>query len=811
MKKFNNIFLKNTSEKMEYISKTLGFGDKNIPSRDIKTHGNFIKEKLRKLLIDNPLKTPMIKTQHGIYLEFESSPSYDLKTKSLESKQAGIKLLNIRHENKVTKATVFIPKGKENYFLNKVNQYLESSEEKIKNADLINSIEKINLAVLESFWIGNKEWIPKENKGWCEVWIRVENEEDTSIEEFKTWVKAKKLQIRPESLDFPERKVFLIKVDNLDLKNMILSLSNISEIRRAVETSTFFLDMPNNEQVEWAKDLRKRIIKKDNISTKISILDTGVRNTHILLSDFLNDKDCFVYSNWDIDDIDGHGTAMAGLALYCDLQYYLESSENLLLEHELESFKILPEKGENEPKLYGAITSEAISELIIENAFTKRIICMAITAPAYQTDDGSPSSWSAAIDSITSGYVDEIKKLMFISGGNVPKENLINYPEINLIESIQNPGQSWNAITVGAFTEKDKIDTNKYGELTALAKKGELSPYSTTSVSWSSKWPIKPEIVLEGGNVLKDSIDTYSREDDFSLLTTYNKTRDRQFTNICATSAATAQAANYAARIQVKYPKAWPETIRALLIHSADWTKEMKDQFLNSELKNSYKKLLRTCGYGVPNLEKALMCKNNHVNLIIESELSPIKKEKSKYKNKEMEIHEIPWPKEELLKLGDVEVEMKVTLSYFIEPSPGEVGWKDKYRYPSCGLRFEVNNGESRENFIKIISKVMNEDEAMDLPTIKNSINWTLGVKNRNVGSIHSDIWKGTAAELSDSNLLAVYPTIGWWKERHHLGRWNKSIRYSLIVSISTPVMGVDLYTPIISIIESKAKILVEV
>ena len=65
-----------------------------------------------------------------------------------------------------------------------------------------------------------------------------------------------------------------------------------------------------------------------------------------------------------------------------------------------------------------------------------------------------------------------------------------------------------------------------------------------------------------------------------------------------------------------------------------------------------------------------------------------------------MEIHEIPWPKEELLKLGDVKVEMKVTLSYFIEPSPWEVGWKDKYRYPSCGLRFEVNNGESRENFI---------------------------------------------------------------------------------------------------------------
>ena len=44
---------------------------------------------------------------------------------------------------------------------------------------------------------------------------------------------------------------------------------------------------------------------------------------------------------------------------------------------------------------------------------------------------------------------------------------------------------------------------------------------------------------------------------------------------------------------------------------------------------------------------------------------------------------------------------MRVTLSYFVEPSPEEVGSRDLYRYPSHGLRFELNgSGESEADFV---------------------------------------------------------------------------------------------------------------
>jgi len=50
---------------------------------------------------------------------------------------------------------------------------------------------------------------------------------------------------------------------------------------------------------------------------------------------------------------------------------------------------------------------------------------------------------------------------------------------------------------------------------------------------------------------------------------------------------------------------------------------------------------------------------------------------------------------------------------------------------------------------------------------------------------------------LASSHLIAVHPSVGWWRERQHLGRWNKQTRYSLLVSVFVPVEEVDIYTPV--------------
>jgi hypothetical protein len=77
---------------------------------------------------------------------------------------------------------------------------------------------------------------------------------------------------------------------------------------------------------------------------------------------------------------------------------------------------------------------------------------------------------------------------------------------------------------------------------------------------------------------------------------------------------------------------------------------------------------------------------------------------------------------------------------------------------------------------------------------------------NRNVGSIHSDVWETTAAQLATSNLIAVYPVVGWWRELRRQNCGDKTIRYSLIVSIETPEESIDIYTPILNMISTKVK-----
>jgi hypothetical protein len=819
--KLRNFFLEKTGTQIPFTSKNTGGSNKKIPPRDRTAHGQFLQKQLNAAWefatkINEQRTAISLPTKQGIYLEFDSSPDFEIVTKSLENYRAGIRLLNIRTEElegkKIRRATVYVPSGKESFFIKRIEEYTEKDTEKNKpkNQSLVAGINNIKLAVLESFWQGNKVWIPETNYEWCEIWLSSDSDEDEC--EFRDLAQKLHIVIQKETLIFPERRVILAKVNRQQLQELIASTGNIAEIRRATETAEFFVDLENNEQVEWLRELISRTTVNEESNVCICILDTGVNNGHALLKPILTDQDCRSYeSSWGSHDHNGHGTRMAGIAGYRDLQQALETSSGFEILHKLESSKILPDKGENDPLLYGAITSQSVSNAIIDNPNRKRIICMAITAPKFQTGDGHPTSWSAAIDELTAGYLDEQQKLFFVSAGNVQDmDDWRDYPISNLSRPVQNPGQSWNAVTVGAYTEKTLFNDKKYKGANVVAPSGSLSPYSSTSLLWDNKWPIKPDILLEGGNVLKDSLGYYECE-DLSLVTTFYKPSIRNFDIINATSAATAQAAWMAAQIQVEYENCWPETIRALLVHSAEWTDSMKSAFLDGQAKGDYRKLLKICGYGVPNLKKAIECAKNSVNLIIQSKLQPYDKsaDGSRYITKEMHIHELPWPKDVLLNLGETNITMRVTLSYFIEPGPGEIGWKDRYRYASCALRFDVNGTDSKEAFLKRINAVNKDDEGYS--SGGGGVNWLIGEHTRNLGSIHSDIWSGTAAELATSNFIGIYPAIGWWRERAQLGRWNKEVRYSLIVSLYAPEQSVDLYTPILNMVKIPNEITINI
>jgi hypothetical protein len=772
-------------------------------------------------------------TSHGIYLEFEIDLNSEMPIKTLDPRNKGVELRNVRTETdgKTIRqfATVFVPAGQRSYFVNLVEAYSlkDTKGGNPRNQKFIESIDDIRAAVLESFWTHGTRELPGNDPQWVEIWLQDPTPELTSKEESASQIVSEfrallpELQIEEQAdraiLKFPERAVILIRANREQLASLAAVSDTLAEIRPAAELASFFIDeLTREEQAGFISDLRDRLQIDDDLEVAVCILDGGVNRGHPILEPVLKSTDCHtIKPEWGTSDShpDGHGTMMAGIGAFGDLKSAIEGNESVLVEHCLESSKLLPPPPEINPKrLWGDYTAQAISRAEITPR-RARVIVMAVSS-LEDMDRGKPSSWSGKLDQIISGAEDDIRRLFLIASGNTDDQELHqNYPDGLLVSSVHNPGQAWNALAIGGFTQKVDLELDNGQEL--VAADGEVSPFTSTSNTWDEKrWPIKPEIVLEAGNAVRDRSNFISEHEDLSVLTTEAKFQEHgYFTTFNGTSAASAYAAWLAARIHVAYPDLWPETVRALIVHSANWTPEMLGQFLNGEGKTDYARLARACGWGVPNLAKALTCPQNTLTLISEAPFQPfgLSEDRKRRVTNEMHLYELPWPKDDLLELGEADVSMRITLSYYVEPSPGEIGWKDRYRYASHGLRFEINKpGEERLEFEKRINQQALEEEEKK-PKGSAADFWTIGSTARDTGSIHSDIWKGSAAALADSNLVAIYPVIGWWRERPHLGKWNKSTRYSLIISIETPDEEVDIYTPVATQIGISTPVPVEI
>jgi hypothetical protein len=623
-------------------------------------------------------------------------------------------------------------------------------------------------------------------------------------------------------IEFPERTVLLAYGSLEQMQRSMLTLNSIAELRRAKETADFFDSLPPEEQPEWVDELLHRMTLSGNNAAvpHICLLDTGINEGHPLLTPACSSSDTHtVEPGWGTDDNNGHGTEMAGLALLGNLTDALESQESIEIHHRLESVKLLDQNHTNsdDPEHHGYLTTEAVSRPEITAPHRARLFSMAVTARDAR-DRGRPSAWSATIDRLAIDYDNqgETRRLFLVSGGNIEDSSAwLDYPDSNSTDGIHDPGQAWNALTIGASTELVHISETDAQDYQPIAPAGGLSPFSTTSQTWQSHWPLKPDVVFEGGNAAITMLHETpypETKDSLSLLTANAQIRKSLLTTTNATSAATALASRMAAQIMATYPELRMETVRALMVHSAEWTQTMKHQFLSNPsnpAKKDVASLVRHCGFGQPDLSRALWSVENSLTMICEERLQPFMREGSNTpKLRDMNLHKLPWPLQELEALGETEVEMRVTLSYFIEPNPSARGVKSRYRYESHGLRFEVKRPyESETEFRHRINLAAKESEEGSSTTGGDDPNWMLGTSNRHRGSLHSDIWRGSAAELASRGVVAVFPVSGWWKTRPRLERYDQYADYSLLISIRAPEVDVELYTAI----ENQVKTEVEV
>ncbi|OQB73666.1 MAG: Subtilase family protein [Deltaproteobacteria bacterium ADurb.Bin135] len=798
-----------------FVTPRPSIAKQTIPSQNRAIHGTALLGQLDSLKphfenARNIQQDAGLEDGFGIQVEFESFPDIEIAFESLARERSGIELLNVRFEEQRTYATIFVPDGKLTLFEKLIRDYIEEKKSSngrvLDHASLVNTIQQIRTASLRALWTDDQHVFPVTDDEifWWEVWLPIRNDRSATVEYFCRLAEAQGAIVAPGKLEFPERTVLLAYTSAGAMKRSMMAINCIAELRRAKETADFFDSLPPEEQSAWQNDLlgRCQFADTDEQTPYICLLDTGVNNGHPLIAPSLTDSDLHtIEPAWGVDDNDGHGTSMAGLALVGNMTDALSSNDPININHRLESVKILSEDGGNDgdAKHHGYLTVEAVSRPEITEPNRHRVFGMAVTARDYR-DRGRPSAWSAALDGLAADVEDVGRnpRLLVVSAGNTDPNAWMEYPHSNTTDGIHDPAQSWNALTVGAYTNLTRItepDTNEYE---AIAPEGCLSPFSSTSAIWQTNWPLKPDVLFEGGNAAKDTLSALTLP-SLSLLTTYHIPHERLFTTSNATSAAMALATRMAAQLMSTYPALWPETIRGLIVHSAEWTDAMRRMYLPAHAsKSNYATLVRHCGYGVPDLDRALWSVSNSLTMVVESSLHPFQREEGKDPTmRDMNLHQLPWPLAELEALGETQVEMRVTLSYFIEPNPSERGFRSRYRYESHGLRFDVKRPqESMDDFrARINAAARNEEDGTRMSG--DDSNWLIGKQNRHKGSIHSDIWRGSAADLASRGVIAVYPALGWWKTRKRLEGYNKSARYSLIVSIRAPEVDVDLYASI--------------
>lgn len=761
---------------------------------------------------------------NGIYLTLTSAPNYNLPLESLDTREVYLSNVFYDDKRKIEEAIIFLPENKRDLFLKKIKDYINTISANTKknpsNKMLINSIESIRLSSIEDFWTDKFDLFPKNKNNliWWEIWIKKINDNaEYTFDEVKKFASSINAELGNSYLNFFNNMVFLIKTSAVELEKSLFLMTNLLELRYVPETPNFFVNLNSSEQLSWTENLSSRLTVNENPITSICILDTGINYNHPLLKEFCSNNYSISYNpEWPKYDIKPkpyerapyapHGSMQAGIAGFGSLQDCLEHNKSVHIAHIVESGRILPPFGFNKPELYGAITTETSYKIEIQNTNIKnRIFSLAVSANPENT--GTPSSWSAEIDRFSFGDINEnYKRLFIISTGN----NITLNPEIDLwdqahLAKIEDPAQSWNSITVGSFTNLTTITDLNYDKWRPWSESGDISPSARTSVNWEWKKqaPLKPDFVLEGGNRIISPSSPYdvTNHDDVSILTTSGDI-NYPYESHLDSSAACALGSHYAALLADKYPTYWPETIRALLIHSCKYNKSINNSYQILKKKDSLTRgvaldtILRTVGFGVPDINSALNSSESNAHIVIQNHIKPFKKGKHSYITlNEWHLIDLPWPIEELQNLSTKEVSLKVTLSYFIEPNPQNKGYKSRFSYQSHGLRFKfISPNQSLENFKASINKEDLYDEYQKPET--DTSGWFFGQNLRTKGSIHSDTWIGSAADLITMRTIAIYPVSGWWKSAKAKERWRNKIRYSLIISIDAKE-EIDIYSSI--------------
>ncbi|MBC7195687.1 MAG: S8 family peptidase [Deferribacterales bacterium] len=376
-------------------------------------------------------------------------------------------------------------------------------------------------------------------------------------------------------------------------------------------------------------------------ATAIAILDSGILSNHPLLEKAVGDEIAVsLLSSEKIkeekpqDDV-GHGTKVAGIALYGDIKRCIEE-RRFNPEIWILSAKVMYKNGigeaEYNPEELLEHQLERAVKYFVENYPNCKVVNISL-GDRYKKMFGNKRQFPLAT------LIDELAKnldiVFVISAGNSnPEENGFpnRYPIYLLEENpkvkIIDPASSAYAVTVGAVSQEFG-PSNRSPQEILFSPASENYPSPFTSVGLGYKGMIKPEVVEEGGNVIYSPSIPLKMGDIGGKLVVINPDwlKDgKLFTADYGTSFSAPKVSHYLARLFNIFPDRSPNLIKALLLASAEIPDKRPPLLSDVNFNDSDTKLLdllKIYGYGKPNFERAISSEINDVFLIAENRIKP--------------------------------------------------------------------------------------------------------------------------------------------------------------------------------------------
>jgi hypothetical protein len=464
------------------------------------------------------------------------------------------------------------------------------------------------------------------------------------------------------------------------------------------------VDLPPKPSLGVSELLQVDIEELNDIPTPeegapgITVLDSGLTTGHPLLGPAIGEATSVPRSWGDAADGNGHGTMVAGLALYGDIEECIRS-RTFVPTLTLYSARVLNDQNQfDDENLITTQMREAIE--YFRNTYGCRVFNASLGDARLPYQGGKVSPWASILDTLSR----EFDVVIIVSAGNYEHDpgsgntdgHIQDYPRYLLEDAahIIEPATGLIVLTVGSLAHSDEIPPGSASNSVAfrpIAQPYQPSPFTRCGPGLGAA--IKPELCEIGGNHVYDGQMQCARKvQECSVVSTNRQYIEQLFTTDVGTSFAAPKVAYIAAQLYRTFPDASANLIRSLLAASAivpEQTIRLMEPYGNDTI-------LRICGYGRPSLSLAQTSDESRVVLYAESQLE--------FDN--FHIYELPIPDEFIQERGTRSI--TVTLAY--DPPVRHT----RFDYLGVKMSFRLIRGKTVDEVVEAFRSRTSEEGHVD-------------------------------------------------------------------------------------------------